>query len=165
MKRMLARKAQTFRQRFFLRRRIKTLACSPLSIWMIPASCKLGHEPGKVFDRDRLGAVLPLERFLHLLQRLLAVELLEEEVLFDLEAEVLEGKRVLDHVVRHPLVELGLDDQVGTQLDHQMFGGLPEGESRGQVWERHSWIENPMQPEQMKEFAADGTPTCACYDS
>ena len=32
MKRMLAKNAQTLRHRFFLRRRISTLACSPLSI-------------------------------------------------------------------------------------------------------------------------------------
>ena len=38
MNRMLARKLQTLRHRFFLRRRISTLACSALSIWMMPAS-------------------------------------------------------------------------------------------------------------------------------
>ena len=53
---------------------------------------ELGHEPGQVLDRDRLRAVLPLERLLDVLEVLLAVELLEQEVLLDLEPEVLERR-------------------------------------------------------------------------
>ena len=132
MKRMLARKAQTFRQRFLRRRRIRTLACSGLSIWMMPASWKLGDEPGQVLDRDGLRSVLLLEGLLHVLEVLLAVELLEQEVLLDLEPEVLERQRVLDDVVGHPLVELGLNHQVGAELDPQVLGGLPEGHRGGQ---------------------------------
>ena len=93
---------------------------------------ELGDEPRQVLDRDRLGAVLPLERLLDVLQVLLAVELLEQEVLLDLEAEVLERQGVLDDVVGHPLVELGLDHQVGAELDPEVLGGLAEGRGGGQ---------------------------------
>ena len=103
-----------------------------------PRLVQLGHEPCQVFDRDRLRPVLALERLLDLLQGLLAVELLEQEVLLDLEAKVLERERVLDDVVRHPLVELRLDDQVGPELDDQVFGGLPERSRRGPGRERRS---------------------------
>ena len=118
MKRMLARNAQTFRQRFFFRRRISTLACSPLSIWTMPASWSWATNRVKSSIEIVCGPILPLEGLLHFLQRLLAVELFEQVVLLDLESKVLERERVLDDVVRHPLVELGLHDQVGTQLDH-----------------------------------------------
>src|SRR5262249_37322654 len=57
---------------------------------------------------------------------LLAVELLEEEVLLDLEPEILQRQRVLDHIVRHPLVELGLDHQIRPETDLEVLGGLPE---------------------------------------
>ena len=92
---------------------------------------ELRGEPEQVVDGDRLRPILPLERPLDVLEGLLAVELLEQEVLLDLEAEVLQGDRVLDDVVRHPLVELRLDDQVGTQLDLEVFGGLPHRGSDG----------------------------------
>ncbi len=91
-----------------------------------PRLVELGHEPRQVLDRDRLRPVLPLECLLHVLERLLAVELLEQEVFLDLEAEILQRQRVLDDVVRHPLVELGLDDQVRPEPDLKVFGGLPE---------------------------------------
>ena len=51
---------------------------------------ELGDESGQVLDRDRLRSVLPLEGPLDVLEVLLAVELLEQEVLLDLEAEVLQ---------------------------------------------------------------------------
>ena len=53
---------------------------------------ELRGEPGQVLDRDRLRAVLPLEGLLDVLEGVLAVELLEEEVLLDLEAEVLQAR-------------------------------------------------------------------------
>ncbi len=97
-----------------------------------PRFVKLSDKPGQVFNRNRLRPVFALERLLHFLKRQLAVELLKQEVFLDFEAEVLERERVFDHVVRHPLVELGLDDQVGTEPDLEMFGGLPEGQGGGQ---------------------------------
>ena len=143
MKRMLARNCQNFFQRFLRRRRIRTLACSGLSIWMMPGLVELGDEPGQVLDRDRLRAVLPLERLLDVLEGLLAVELLEQEVLLDLEPEVLQRERVLDDVVGHPLVELGLDDQVGPELDLEVLGGLPEGRRGGQGGSGSSSVGDP----------------------
>ena len=96
-----------------------------------PRLVELGDEPRQVLDRDRLRPVLPLERLLDVLERLLAVELLEQEVFLDLEPEILQRQGVLDDVVRHPLVELGLDDQVGAQPDLQVFGGLAERHGSG----------------------------------
>ena len=93
---------------------------------------QLGDETCEVFDRDRLGPVLPLERLLDVLQALLAVKLLEQEVFFDLESKILEREWVFDDVVRHPLVKLRLDDQVGPEPDNQVFGGLPEWSRGGQ---------------------------------
>ena len=138
MKRMLARNAQTLRQRFFLRRRIKTLACSGLSIRMIPASCNWATNRVRSSIEIVWGRYLRSNAFLTSCKRLLAVELLEQEVLLDLEPKILERERVFDDVVRHPLIELRLDDQVGPQLDNQVFGGLPERESWGPGRERRS---------------------------
>ena len=126
MKRMFARKLQTFRQRFLRRRRIKTLAWSGLSIKMMPGFMQLSDEAGEVFDRDRLRPVLALERFLDFLQREVAVELLEQEIFFDLEAKILEREWIFDDVVRHALIELRLHDQIGTQPDLEVLGGLAE---------------------------------------
>ena len=93
---------------------------------------QLGDEPGQVLDRDRLRSILALEGLLDVLEVLLAVELLEQEVLLDLEPEVLEGQWVLDHIMRHPLVELGLNHQISAELHLQVLGGLPEGGHGGQ---------------------------------
>ena len=51
--------------------------------------------------------------------------------------------RVLDDVVRHPLVELGLDDQVGPELDLEVLGGLPQRAATGPGWERNSSVGGP----------------------
>ena len=132
MKRMLARNCQTFFQRFLRRRRIRTLACSGLSIWTMPASWSWATNRVRSSIEIVCGRYFRSKRLLDVLEGLLAVELLEEEVFLDLEPEVLERDRVLDDVVGHPLVELGLDDQVGAELDLEVLGGLPDGQRGGQ---------------------------------
>ena len=88
---------------------------------------QLRRESRQVLHRDRLRAVLPLEGLLDVEEGLRAVELLEQEIFLDLEPEILQRDRVLDDVVRHPLVELRLDDEVAAQLDPKVLGRLPGG--------------------------------------
>ena len=129
---MLAKNCQTFFQRFLRRRRIRTLAWSGLSIWAMPASWSCAANRIRSSIEIVCGRYFRSKARLTSWRCLLAVELLEQEVFLDLEPEVLQGDRVLDDVVRHPLVELRLDDQVGPELDLQVLGGLPGGQRGGQ---------------------------------
>ena len=67
----------------------------------------------QVFERQPLGAETLLERLLGLVERVLAVEELQEEVLLLLEAVVAQADGVLDDVVGAALVLLRRDGEVG----------------------------------------------------
>ena len=67
-----------------------------------------------------LGAVRPetgLECFLGFIQRVLAVHQVEQELLVFLEAVVAQTDRVLDDVVRPPLILLRLDREIGAHAE------------------------------------------------
>ena len=132
MNRMLARNAQTLRQRFFLRRRISTLACSALSIRMIPASCNWATNRVRSSIEIVCGRYFRSNAFLTSWRVCLPSNCSSRKYSSILKRKYLSASGSLIDVVRHPLVELRLDDQVGPQLDTQVFGGLPERQCGGQ---------------------------------
>src|SRR5262249_38976725 len=91
---------------------------------------QLRHEAREVFDGNGLRTVFPLERLFHLLQSQLAIELLEQEVLLELEAKILECEWIFDDIVRHSLVKLRLDDEIRPEPDFEVFGRLSERQRR-----------------------------------
>src|SRR5262249_41069180 len=82
-----------------------------------PGGEQLLGEPLEVLQAEPLRAVTLLVGLLGLLQRVLAVEELQQEVLVVLEPVVAEADGVLDDVERPPLVLLRLDAEVGPQKD------------------------------------------------
>ena len=82
-----------------------------------PAVSSCWAKPSRSSSLSRSGRYSLLERLLGVLQRVLAVEELEQEVLLVLEAVVAQADRVLDDVVGPALVLLRLDGQVGAQAD------------------------------------------------
>ena len=95
---------------------------------------KLGAEPDQVVHGDGLRPILAFERLFDLQQGGLAVELLEQEILFSLEPVIFQADGVFDDIVGHALIKLRTNHQVGPETNPQGFAGLTHWHVRCDGW-------------------------------